>query len=189
MGSNVVPPHCLVKLHQLDVNFWNISNVFWASNKQTICWDWFFDFWRLHLRSPILKIWCDEDVMIHYNNDNHAYCWAVSAQTFQTIEHNTAKISALLYTRNLYSYSHFEIFICIYSVRGEIDQMSTNTFRCSTCCAANVYIFVYILIGGPIVPLSMIHLIWVCFLNCVHTKCIFCYAIKLAYFSYTPVEG
>ena len=32
--------------------------------------------------------------------------------------------------------------------------MLTNTSRCSTCCAANVYIFVYILIGANIVPLK-----------------------------------
>ena len=46
------------------------------------------------------------------------------------------------------------MFICIYSVQGEIDQISTNTSRYSTCCAANVYIFVYIFIGAPIVPLT-----------------------------------
>ena len=57
-------------------------------------------------------------------------------------------ISTVLRTRNLYSYSRLEIFICIYSVRGEIDQISTNTFRYRTCCAANVYMFVYILIGA-----------------------------------------
>ena len=50
--------------------------------------------------------------MIHYNNDNNANCCAVNAQ-----------ILRLLYTRNKYSYSHFDIFICIYSDRGEIDQM------------------------------------------------------------------
>ena len=61
-------------------------------------------------------------------------------------------ISILLYTRNPYSYSHCEIFICIYSVRGDIDEMSTNTFRYTTCCAANVTVF-YILIGIPIAPL------------------------------------
>ena len=33
---------------------------------------------------------------------------------------------------------------------GENDQMSTDTFRYSTCCAANVYIF----IGAPILLLS-----------------------------------
>ena len=33
--------------------------------------------------------------------------------------------------------------------------MSTNTFRYTTCCAANVYMFVYILIGAPIVHLIM----------------------------------
>ena len=54
--------------------------------------------------------------MIHYNNDNNAYCSAVDAQNFETREHDT-----FLHTRNLYSYSHLEIFIYIYSVRGEID--------------------------------------------------------------------
>ena len=57
-------------------------------------------------------------------------------------------LCTLLYTRNPFSYSHFEIFICMYSVRGEIDQISTNTSRNSTCCAANVYMFVYIFIGA-----------------------------------------
>ena len=73
------------------------------------------------------------------------------AQNRETREHNTVFISTFLYTRNLYSYTHLEIFICIYS---EIDQISTNAFRCTTCCAANVYMFVYILIGAPIVPLT-----------------------------------
>ena len=65
--------------------------------------------------------------MIHYNSNNNAYCRAVNAETFQTIEHNPVWISILLYTRNPYSYSHSEIVICIYSVRGDIDQISTNT--------------------------------------------------------------
>ena len=52
-----------------------------------------------------------------------------------------------------YSYSHSEICICIYSIRGEIDQISTNTFRYTMCSEPNVYMFVYILIGAPIVPL------------------------------------
>ena len=63
------------------------------------------------------------------------------------------RISTSLYTRNLYSYSHFEILICIYSVRSEIDQISTNTFRYTICSAPNVYIFVYILIETRIAPL------------------------------------
>ena len=92
--------------------------------------------------------------MIYYSNNN-AYYRAVNAQTFETIEHNPVRIRTLLQTRNPYSYSHFEIFICIYSVWGEIDQMSTNTFRYTTCCAANVYIFVYILIGTLIAPLKI----------------------------------
>ena len=60
--------------------------------------------------------------MIHYNNDNNAYCSAVNAQNFETTEHNTVQIGIFLHTRNLYSYLHLEIFIFIYSVRGEIDQ-------------------------------------------------------------------
>ena len=87
--------------------------------------------------------------MIHYNNDNNAYCSTVNAKKFETGEHGTVHIRTFLYTRNLYSYSHLDIFICIYSVRGEIDQTSTNTLRCTTCYAANVYI----LIAAPIVPL------------------------------------
>ena len=153
MGSKVVPLQCLVNLYHLDVNFWNINNVFWASNKQTIHWHRFVNVWRLRLLSPTLKVWWDEDVMIHYDKNNNAYCWAVYAETFEPIEHNTAQISTLLYTRNLYSYSQFEIFFCIHSVRGEIDQMSTNSSRCSTCCTANVYIFVYLLIGTPTISL------------------------------------
>ena len=91
--------------------------------------------------------------MIHYNNNNNAYCSAVNAQNFETREHDTVYKSTFLYIRNLYSYSHLETFICIYSVRAEIDQISTNTLRYTNCCAANVYMFVYILIGVPIVPL------------------------------------
>ena len=56
--------------------------------------------------------------MMHYNNDNNAYCSAVNAQNFETREPNTVKISTFLYIRNLYFYSHLEIFICIYSVEG-----------------------------------------------------------------------
>ena len=80
--------------------------------------------------------------MKHYSNNNNAYCRAVNAETFQTIEHNPAWIRILLYTRNPYSYSHFDIFICIYSVRGDIDQMSTNTSSYTICSTPNVYIFV-----------------------------------------------
>ena len=72
------------------------------------------------------------------------------------MEHDTVLISTLLCTRNPYTYSYFEISICIYSVRGENDQMSTNTFRYSTCCAANVYIFAYIFIWGPYITFKLI---------------------------------
>ena len=89
--------------------------------------------------------------MIHYTNDNNAYCSAAYAQTSETKD--TVSTGIFLYTRNPYSYSHLEIFICIYSVRGEIDQISANTFRYTMWGAPNVYMFVYILIGAPNVPL------------------------------------
>ena len=41
----------------------------------------------------------------------------------------------------------------MFNVRGEIDQISTNTSRYITCCTENVYIFVYILTGAHIAPL------------------------------------
>ena len=65
-------------------------------------------------------------------------------------------ITTLLCTRKpyIYSYMYIEIFICIYRVRGEIDQISTNTSKYNTCLAANVYIFNYIFTGAPMVPLS-----------------------------------
>ena len=93
--------------------------------------------------------------MIHYNSNNNAYCRAVNAETFQTIQHNPVWISILLHTRNQYSYSHFEIIVCIYSVRGDIDQMSTNTPRYTICSTPIVYIFVYILIETRIAPLNL----------------------------------
>ena len=31
--------------------------------------------------------------MIHYNKHNNAYCSAVNAQTFETIEHNTVSMN------------------------------------------------------------------------------------------------
>ena len=79
-GSSVVSPQCLVNLHQLDVNFWQLNNVLWASNEQTIYWNGFFDSKDFALQSSMLGAWCDEDVMIHYNKDNNAYCWAVNAK-------------------------------------------------------------------------------------------------------------
>ena len=94
--------------------------------------------------------------MIHYNSNNNIYCRAVNAETFQTIEPNPVWISILLYRRNPYSYSHFEIVICIYSVRGDIDQMSTNTSSYTICSVPNVYIFVYILIETRTAPLNSI---------------------------------
>ena len=101
--------------------------------------------------------------MLYYNSDNNACCSAVNAQNFETRQHNTVKISTFLYKRNLYSYFYLDIFICIYSGRSNIDQIATITFRLTititfrytTCCAANVYMFVCILIGAPIVPLRL----------------------------------
>ena len=145
----------LVNFHRECIGDAKKSPVGPRHNMQARYWNWFFDSWRLDLKTNILALWCGEYVMIHYNNDNNAYCRAVNAQKFETIEHNTVLISTLLYTRNPYSYSHFEIFICICSIRGEIDQISINrpTCRYITCCAANVYIFVYILIGTLIAPI------------------------------------
>ena len=94
--------------------------------------------------------------MIHYNNVNNAYCSAVNVHNVETREDNTVWISIFLHTRNLYSYSHLDIFICIYSVRGDIDQMSTNTSSYTICSAPNVYIFVYILIETRIAPLNLL---------------------------------
>ena len=149
MGSRVISLQRLVNIHQLDVIFFKLTTYFehLTSNTEILkYWNWFFYCWRLHLRRHILAAWCDEYVMIHYNSNNNAYCRAVNAETFQIIEHNPVWISILLYTRNPYSYSHFEIVICIYSVRGDIDQMSTNTSSYTICSAPNVYIFVYILL-------------------------------------------
>ena len=47
--------------------------------------------------------------------------------------------------------------MCIDSVRGDIDQISTNTLRYTMCCAPIVYMFVYILIGAHIVPLKVLY--------------------------------
>ena len=155
MGSNGFPCKRLVNLDQLDVNFWKIDNIFWASNKQSRYWNWFFDSLRLHLRRQMLAAWCDEYVIIHYNSKLNAYCRAVNAETFQTIKHNPVWISILLYTRNPYSYLHFEIVVCIYSVRGAIDEMPTNTPSYTICSAPIVYIFVYILIETRIAALTV----------------------------------
>ena len=125
--------------------------------------------------------------MIHYNNDNNAYCSAVKAKKFETREHNTVLISTFLHTTNLYSYSHLEIFICIYSVRGEIDQTSTNAFRYTICCAANAYKFVYILIGAPIeLLIRATKIARIFFSYCVTHILSFCllpYAVLMAMFS------
>ena len=71
--------------------------------------------------------------MIHHNNDNNAYYSVVNAQNVETREHNTVQICTFLHTRNLYPYSCLEIFIFIYSLRGEIDHISINTFRYTLC--------------------------------------------------------
>ena len=138
----------------------------------------------LTIRSPILGIWCVEDVMIHYNNDNNAYCSTVNAKKIETTEHNAVWISTFLQTRNLYSYSHLEIFIWIYSVRGEIYQISTNTLRYTMRRALNVYMFVYILIGAHIVHLKTVFGKKT-IKNCGHTYFIF-YWCTFAYRVHVP---
>ena len=60
----------------------------WFQDTESRYWNQFFDSWRLHLRRHILAAWCDEYVMIHYNRNNNAYCRAVNAEMFHTIEHN-----------------------------------------------------------------------------------------------------
>ena len=123
MGSNGVALKCVVNLDQLDVNCLKNEQHILTFNNQTVYLKSLFDFWRLCVRSPILEVWCNEDVMIHYNNDHNAYCSAVNVHNLETREDNTVWISIFLHTRNLYSYSHLDIFISFYSVRGDIDQM------------------------------------------------------------------
>ena len=108
--------------------------------------------------------------MIHYNNDNNAYCSAVNAQISETREHDNQYKSVLVgeeYTRNLhcrgsnqYVNKHVNIWCaaaCIFKCICRYLYRSTNTFKYTSCCAPNVYMFVYILIGAPIVPLTVLH--------------------------------
>ena len=37
----------------------------------------------------MLEVRCNEDAMIHYNNDNNAYCSAVNVHNLETREDNT----------------------------------------------------------------------------------------------------
>ena len=60
--------------------------------------------------------------MIYYNTDNNAYCSAVNPQYFETREHNTVQICTFLYTRKLYSYSHFEIFVTFVVLRVRLTK-------------------------------------------------------------------
>ena len=90
-----------------------------------------------------LKYCLHEHVMIDYNNVNNAHYAAINGQNLRQY---------IIWHRLVLSYTHenhilifdFDIFIYIYSVRGEIVQISANTFGYGICCAANVYIFVYI---------------------------------------------
>ena len=87
--------------------------------------------------------------MIHYNRNNNAYCRAVNAETYQTIERNPVRISILFIHKKPIILFTFKIVICIDSVRRDIGQMSTNTSSYIICSAPNVYILVYILIETP----------------------------------------
>ena len=84
LGSRVISRQRLVNIHQLEANLKKNNNIFWASNKQSRYWNWFFVSWRLHLRRYIFAAWCDEYVMIHYNRNNNVHCRAVNAETFMT---------------------------------------------------------------------------------------------------------
>ena len=62
---------CVVKLHQLGVDFLNLTSFEYLMSKQyteAILW-----FLETSPSKSYLEVWCDEDVMIHYNNDNNAY--------------------------------------------------------------------------------------------------------------------
>ena len=95
----------LLNLHQLDVKFKEIYilsiHICTYIKHLTIKQDTETDSLILEdltLEVIFQRVWCDEYVMIHYNNDNNAYCRAVSAQKFETVEHNTVWISTLLLT-------------------------------------------------------------------------------------------
>ena len=68
--------------------------------------------------------------------------------------------------------------------------MSTNISKCSTCWAANVYIFVYILIGTLIVPLNPCNINYV--LQLLNTprpsslSCLFCIYLQYCLIRITP---
>ena len=89
MGTNCVPLQRLVNLDQLEVNFWKINNIFWHLTSKQYPKTHYLISEDFALEVPILEVWCDEDVMIHYNNDNNGYCSAVNAQNVETREHNT----------------------------------------------------------------------------------------------------
>ena len=144
MGSNGVPLERLFNLDQWDVNFWKINNIFWLLPSKQYTKTHSLISEDFTLESSILGVWCVEDVMIHYNNDNNAYCSAVNAKKFETRKHNAVWISTFLQTTNLYSYSHLQIFIWLYSVRGEIYRISTNTLIYTMCCALKVYVCLHI---------------------------------------------
>ena len=66
--------------------FEKINNVFWhlASKQYTKTHLLISEDFASEVLRPILEIWCDKDVMIHYDNDNNAYCSAVNVQIFET---------------------------------------------------------------------------------------------------------
>ena len=68
--------------------------------------------------------------MIHYNNDNNAYCSTVNDQMFKTREHSIISISTFLHTRNLCSYSrsdqeHFS------GIAARMVRLNINVRKCT----------------------------------------------------------
>ena len=83
-----------------------------------------------------LDICCDEDIMIRYNVTNVHY-GAINAQNFENnrTEYGINKDS-LIHKKVTFSILNFNIFIYIYNVRGDIDQLATNRCKYRACCAA-----------------------------------------------------
>ena len=129
MGYNVIPPQRLINLGQLDVNFLKINKVFLhLTSKQytethSLSSDkfaWEVPFERYDVMRTLWYIIITITMVIVQQQ---------MLKNFRQESMKTAWIRTFLYIRNLFSYSHLEIIIYIYSARGEIDQISTNTLR------------------------------------------------------------
>ena len=156
MGSNIISSQCLINLDQLDVNFWKINNVFWhltnkqytethsLSSEEFACeilfqrYDVMRTLWYIIITITmlinsifiiLLMSICISVLLVWISIKMFNHCSAINAQNFQTREHKYSMNNYILKHKKPFSYSHSEIIICIYSVRGEIDQISTNPSR------------------------------------------------------------